>query len=193
MRDVAKPSPERIAALTAMYTPRDSHSTYAAMSVRERQINDILMNPLNWSIAGLARYGLIRASGTRLGTLIRYSGNIKRPMHTVYAMEIPFIHQAGSKALVRTLLTARIKTNQLLFGIGMIHPLDTLNYARKGEFGKAWANYHIPFLGVPLYEHLTERGSGAPSGDIPTAPTPPPPTVSIGPVVHQHKRQERPT
>jgi hypothetical protein len=175
-----------------MYTPRPAHSTYAAMSARQREFNDFIMNPLNWIGVGFARSLLIRASSTRLGGLIRYSGNIKRPVHSVLAMEFPFLHRAGSKVVLQQLLRARIRTNQLLFGIGMIHPLDTLNYVRKGEYGKAWANYHLPFLGVPLFEHLTERGSGAPSGDIPTAPSPPPPSVSVGPVIQQHRRQERP-
>lgn len=173
MRDVAKPSPEQLAALTAMYTPRTPHSTYAAMSVREREFNDIIMNPLNWAVVGLGRSGLIQLSSTRLGGLIRYSGNIKRPVHSLLAIEFPFLHRAGSMLSLQRLLRARIRANQLLFGIGLIHPLDTLNYARKGEFGKAWANYHLPFIGVPIFEHLTERGSGAPSGDIPTAPSPP--------------------
>lgn len=193
MRHVPNITDTRQQALIEMYMPQSGHSTYANMSPRQREFNDFIMNPLNWIGVGLARSLLIRASSTRLGGLIKYSGNIKRPVHSALAMEFPFLHRAGSKVGIQRLLRARIRTNQLLFGIGLIHPLDTLNYVRKGEYGKAWANYHLPFLGVPLFEHLTEGGSGAPSGDIPTAPSPSPPTVSVGPVVYQHKRQEQPT
>ena len=168
---MARPSSERVAALTAMYTPPAPVSTYAGMSARERQFNDFIMNPLNWVGLGLVRAGVAKlaTSSSRLGGAWRLSGRLKRPINTMYAEGFAFKEPS---ILAQRILSFRKKGNVLLLGYSALNPLENLHYARRGDWYRLIVNYHLPIIGVPIYSHLTS-GSGAPTGRTPIRTTKP--------------------
>ncbi len=159
-------SPERIAALQAMYTPRAGHSTYSAMSAREREFNDFIMNPLSWIGLGAVRAGASRLAGNRLWRLL---GSAKRPINTMYARGFGF---RGPSKLAQRILTVRKKGNTLLLGYSLLNPLENLTYAQRRDWEKLIVNYHLPIVGVPIWNQLTDSsGIGAPAGRDPIRTT----------------------
>lgn len=149
-----------------MHTPRAAHSTYSAMSARERQFNDFIMNPLNWVGLGLVRAGASKLAGNRLWQLM---GSAKRPVNTMYAQGFGF---RGPSKLAQQVLTARKKGNVLLLGYSLLNPLENLTYAQRRDWEKLIINYHLPIVGVPIWDQLTDSsGIGAPAGRDPIRTT----------------------
>lgn len=144
-------SSERIAALQAMYTPRQSHSTYAAMSPSEREFNDLVMNPLNWVTGAVGRRAVIGLSSKFAGPT-RIAGIIKRPIHSTLAWKSQW-NQPMGKILAKT-LAGRKKWNQIALGYSLLHPLENLNYIRKKDWERLAVNTYLPIFGVPIYNHL---------------------------------------
>lgn len=168
MRELVDYSPERIAALQAMYTPRSGHSTYSAMSAREREFNDFVMNPLNWFGLGVIRAGASKLAGNRLWRLM---GSAKRPINTMYAQGFGF---RGPSKLAQQVLNVRKKGNVMLLGYSLLNPLENLTYAQRRDWEKLIINYHLPIVGVPIWNQLTDSsGIGAPAGRDPIRTTTP--------------------
>lgn len=171
MRNVASPSEARIAALTAMHSPRPGHSTYADMSPAEREFNDLVMNPLNWLGFGLARVAASRLFASRAGTVLRTVGSMKRPFHSLAIKRAP--HDLGwlggplsprvSSALTRS-MAARKKGNLALMSLSAVNPFENLLYASRKDWTRLFINYHVPFIGVPIYERIT--ASKSPQGTV---------------------------
>jgi len=154
-----------------MHSPRAAHSTYADMSPAEREFNDLVMNPLNWLGFGLARVAASRLFASRAGTVLRTAGSMKRPFHSLAIKRAPYdlgwlggpLSPRVSSALTRS-MAARKKGNLALMSLSAVNPFENLLYASRKDWTRLFINYHVPFIGVPIYERIT--ASKSPQGKL---------------------------
>lgn len=159
-------SPERIAALQAMYSSRQPHSTYAAMSPSERKFNDFIMNPFNWMAAGLGRKLVVGVS-SKFARPVQIAGYIKRPIHSTLAYKSQWNQPIGR--MLNQSLTVRKKLNTLALGYSLLNPTQNLGYLSRRDWKRLAINLHSPIIGVPIYEFYSHLMSGQSSGSSPTA------------------------
>ena len=115
------------------------------------------------------------ASGSRLlGTASRYASAVKRPGHSMLLgrakRDMGWLGGPWSPRAISSLersMAVRKKVGLGLLGYSVVNPLENVNYIRKGDWTRLAINYHLPIIGVPIYNMLT-RGSGAPTAATPT-------------------------
>jgi uncharacterized short protein YbdD (DUF466 family) len=132
-----------------------------------------------------------RKVATPVGTVLRWA---KMPIHSamlrwparnmITGMEAPL--------LGHRLMSLRQKYNLAMLGIASINPLENATYILKKDWTRLFINFHVPFVGVPIYNQYLDHSKG--SGSPPSAsPTEPKRSKGDFSKYHQHKRQERPT
>ncbi len=154
--------------------------------------------------AGSSRLAGVGATARWGGSaLIRGLGFVKRPIHTTMAAASEYTWSAGtsmalrgaaSRGLVVRSLGWRKKGNMVLLGVSMIDPLENLTYIRNRDWTRLFINYHLPFIGVPIWNQTSwsdgstwsSSGGGEP-GEIPSFHRPPPSIEEIGNIIsHPH-------
>jgi hypothetical protein len=116
---------------------------------------------------------------------------VKRPLHELVVMT----HSSNPLAVRWTsaatrALVIRKRLGLAAIGYSAINPFESFYYFHQRDWTRLGINLRFPFVGIHLYNlylHLSEGGSGPPSGVSPTGPT-----RSGGPVVQLHRRQEKP-
>lgn len=165
----------------ARYGPSHGLSSYSAPTTgRAGAINDFIMNPLNWVGLGLGR-GLLLAASSRFSRATRVLGFAKRPIHSTLAWRSQWNQPMGR--ILRSSLSARKKGNQILFGYSLLNPLENLHYVATQDWKRLFINYHLPIIGVPIYDQIYSSSppvSGQPGGTLPSRPTPPPESEQLG-------------
>lgn len=118
----------------------------------------------------------------------------KRPLHHALVLRsVSDFGMLGGPLSVRTQaflarsLRLRQKLGLMMLGYSAVNPFESIYYAQQGDWKKLAINLRWPIVGIPIWTLLT-HGSGPPVSVSPTGPT-----SSGGPVIQQHRRQERPT
>jgi len=126
--------------------------------------------------AAAARTAVLRQLGKRAWHGL---GFLKRPIHTSMAWRAGSSTTHASSLFVRS-LGWRKKGNMVLLGISAINPLENVNYLRQRDWTRLFINYHLPFIGVPIY-NLSTGGDGP--GGLPNFHRPPPSIEETGEIL----------
>ena len=125
----------------------------------------------------LGRAGVVRGASA-LGSAWRTAGFIKRPIHSTLALRA--LSRPGSRLsgpIMRT-LGWRKKGNMVLLSLAAVNPLENVYYIQKRDWTRLFINYHLPFVGVPIWNSYSSGGDGP--SEIPNFHRPPPTIEETG-------------
>lgn len=122
---------------------------------------------------------LTAGTGSRARDAWHVSGFIKRPIHSTMALRA--LSRPGSRLsgpIMRS-LRWRKRGNMALLSLAAVNPLENVYYIQKGDWTRLFINYHLPFVGVPIWNQYNSTGGGEPS-EIPNFHRPPPSLEEAG-------------
>lgn len=106
--------------------------------------------------------------GSKLSKVPGILSGIKRPVHTLLSRRAPKdLGWLGGPLSLRTQarlsssLKVRSRIGLGLLGYSIVNPLENVVYIKNRDWWRLGFNYHLPIIGVPIYNRLT-RGSGSP-------------------------------
>lgn len=107
--------------------------------------------------------------GSKFSKVPKILSGIKRPGHTLLSWRAggDFGMLGGplslrTQAALSKSLKVRSRIGLGLLGYSIVNPLENVVYIKNRDWWRLGFNYHLPIVGVPIYNRLT-RGSGAPS------------------------------
>jgi len=100
----------------------------------------------------------------------RFVSGIKRPVHTMLATR-GYFSPLAVRAGYKTSLALRKRVGLGLLGYSLVNPMENLRYISKRDWERLLWNYHLPVVGVPIYNRFFDsKGSGSPRSASPTEP-----------------------